>query len=767
MDTNIRAFGETAKSYYEIRMSELGVNDSNNFIEVNDPEADFPRIATYSKPIFSEDSDGNIQILYYTLDRELITYIQKGEGKTANINAKDRHYFQTRLKNPVGDKKYVLPKGQSTYPFLPLSIVEKWERKETIETLIITEGAFKAFIGAMLGLNIVGLPSITCYKNKETGRLHTDIERLIQDCKVKNLVILWDGDCLNISESDLDLTLELTHRPLNFINAAKAIQDLAKHVEVEDPLSIFFAHINSAMIPNNPKGLDDLLIECTEQKEAILTELEQLSEKQTHFFKFINITHSVSLLYNYFKLNEVHVFYNHHADKIAHKLFRFKGCLYQFSDTQGELTLVKSEWSNKIFWIGDEFFELVNKIDSKGIERQELIKREYTTLKRRFGRNFETKLHYYDGFCNVPSHFDYQQVVNNLYNLYSPFIHETQEGDYRQTLEFIKHIFGTKVIEYNGKEIPLYEIGLDYLQLLLMLPTQKLPVLILYSKFNNTGKSLFGKWQNHLFQANAVFVGNNVFESDFNEYWADKLLIICEETLLEKKAATEKIKAFSTADVVPVNPKGQKQYRIDFFGKFQFYSNNEKMIYLTKFDQRFWIVEVPTPKHDDPDLLQKMKDEVPAFLYFIKNRTLVTQRESRMHFKADLLKNDLFYKTVRLNEPSQAQELRGYVREIFLDFGQDEIYMTIKDINREFFKDKLSQTYLQKILQDYINVYNAKDEKGKSKLMRYEYAVHDTLLIENTTTIPKRMVSNVGRPYIFKRADFLSKDEDDRGDLPF
>ena len=291
MDTNVRAFGETAKSYYETRMSELGVTEENNFIQLSDPDADFPRVATITKPIFSEDKDGNIQILYYTLDRELITYIQKGEGKTANINAKERYYTQTRLQKPTGDKKYVLPKGQPTYPFLPIPVVTKWEQKEPIETLFITEGVFKAFIGARLGLDIVGLPSITCYKDKETGRLHSDIERIIQDCKVKNLVVLWDGDCLNISESDLDFTLDLTRRPLNFINAAKAIRELAQKIEVEDPLSIYFAHINSSVIPNNPKGLDDLLIQNSDRQMEVLAELKELSDKNSHYAKFININY--------------------------------------------------------------------------------------------------------------------------------------------------------------------------------------------------------------------------------------------------------------------------------------------------------------------------------------------------------------------------------------------------------------------------------------------------------------------------------------------
>ena len=41
MTTNIRAFGENTKSYYEIRMSELGVNEENNLITLNDPKLIF------------------------------------------------------------------------------------------------------------------------------------------------------------------------------------------------------------------------------------------------------------------------------------------------------------------------------------------------------------------------------------------------------------------------------------------------------------------------------------------------------------------------------------------------------------------------------------------------------------------------------------------------------------------------------------------------------------------------------------------------------
>ena len=220
---------------------------------------------------------------------------------------------------------------------------------------------------------------------------------------MKNVVILWDGDCLNISDSDLDFGLELTRRPQNFISAAKAIQELVLKIEMEYPLSIFFAHVNSAGIPNNPKGLDDLLIQYRDDSTEIITELEILTEKHGHFFKVMDISNSVTQLYNYFKMNEVQVFYSHNTDKIGDKQFRFKGSLYKFNDEKGELALITPDWATKLFWIGDEFFEMVEKIDSKGITRKELVKREYTTLKRRFGKNFEESLHYLDGFCNVPA----------------------------------------------------------------------------------------------------------------------------------------------------------------------------------------------------------------------------------------------------------------------------------------------------------------------------------------------------------------------------
>lgn len=185
------------------------------------------------------------------------------------------------------------------------------------------------------------------------------------------------------------------------------------------------------------------------------------------------------------------------------------------------------------------------------------------------------------------------------------------------------------------------------------------------------------------------------------------------------------------------------------------------MIYLTKYDQRFWIVDIPNPKVPDIYLNLKLKAELPAFLHFIKNRELATRRESRMHFHHNWFKNEQFNRTVRLNEPKDARELRERLKEMFLDFDQDEILMTIQDIDKVFFKDKLGRTFLQKILKEYLNVSVKLGEDGKSKSMRYYYYTHGGLP-DSTNNVPKIKEESVGRPYLFKRADFVPFDEDTR-----
>ena len=124
------------------------------------------------------------------------------------------------------------------------------------------------------------------------------------------------------------------------------------------------------------------------------------------------------------------------------------------------------------------------------------------------------KINKFDGFCCVPDHASFKEVVGNFYNLYHRLESRPEPGDAAATLGFIRHIFGEQ-----------YEIGLDYLSLLYLRPTQKLPVLCLVSKERKTGKTTFLNFLKLIFGKNMTFNGNSDFRSQFNSDWMNTLII--------------------------------------------------------------------------------------------------------------------------------------------------------------------------------------------------------------------------------------------------
>lgn len=64
-----------------------------------------------------------------------------------------------------------------------------------------------------------------------------------------------------------------------------------------------------------------------------------------------------------------------------------------------------------------------------------------------------------------------------------------QRGFFRDIEKLMHHIFEEQ-----------YELGLDYMQLLYMQPTQKLPILLLVSEERNTGKTTFPNFLKSIFQ---------------------------------------------------------------------------------------------------------------------------------------------------------------------------------------------------------------------------------------------------------------------------
>jgi galactitol-specific phosphotransferase system IIB component len=412
------------RSYFEQRIyDELNISEKQNKIRLQNEDGHF-----FETKIFSEDRKGNIQILLYTLKRQIIEYDHpKATLEKPNIyNDRIQTYQITRLHpdNVKGDRKYHIPKGAGTFPFFPPTLIEKFEKKDKIKTLVLTEGAFKAFKGAMHGLDIIGLTSITHYKDKKTKALHKDIVRIIKTCEVKNVIMLYDGDCRDVSEKAVKEEKDLYKRPYGFFASARNINDLLKDYDI----NFYFAHVKTNEIKDKPKGLDDLLISMKGHEKAIIKDISSLSKPGTYFHR-INITHSQKALQRYLCINKVDVFYDFHSDKIGMKEFVYLGTKYHYNEHDNKLEVVMPADAQNYFRIGNDYYERFLRPNKLNDLEEVIAPRLKSTITDDYGRNFLQYIAKYKDFVNVPDHTNYQRVIHNCYNSYAPFSHNPDPGN--------------------------------------------------------------------------------------------------------------------------------------------------------------------------------------------------------------------------------------------------------------------------------------------------------------------------------------------------
>lgn len=277
----------------------------------------------------------------------------------------------------------------------------------------------------------------------------------------------------------------------------------------------------------------------------------------------------------------------------------------------------------------------------------------------------------YLGLGCYPSHIDYQQVVAGYYNTYRPLQWLPTKGEWPNIKAMLKHIFGTQ-----------YDLGLDYLQLLYLRPKQMLPILVLVSRDRQTGKTTFLNFLKEIFGPNAAFVTNESLRSKFNGERASCLLHLCDEAFLNKKEDSERLKAFSTARKSYIELKGKDRFEIDNFAKIILCSNNlNDPVYIDPEEVRYWVIEVPRLTHDNPNILDAMKREIPALLDALLNRQMsVPEALSRMWFLPDQLKTPALTRIVRKCRPSVELDLAEFLLDTMDHFGVDKLDMTSSDL---------------------------------------------------------------------------------------
>lgn len=736
-----------------------GLKDTNNYMNVFNPEAEHPVDPWGETKIFNRDREGNMKIAYWTIDGESIIYYDN-----TLKNPKPKTYETVRLAEPKGDMKYKMPKGQGALPWYHPYTVQAYKDGTEIDTIYLTEGVKKAFIASQNGHHVIGLASITCYADSDK-RIHKGIRDLIRKCKVKNVVVLWDGDCTHISSKAIHLREESTKRVFGFFNSAKNIRKLVLAEKLEEDPRIFFMHVKSEYWKaDQPKGLDDLLItaRASNKMDAVLKDMSSLDEAGAFFYR-TEITKTTSILFKYFLLNDVTQFYFRHAHVIGETEFVYKGDLYQYTANE-EVKLLQPGWAERIFFVGNDYFEEVLVPSArKEFYTKRLEPRKIGTLSARFPKGWQKYLNYYQSFVCIPNHLsNYERIIEvgeNLFiNKYHPFPHVPKAGKIDNIMKFLKHIFGQQIIIHpkTGQKIPSYEMGLDYMQQLMMNPLQPLPVVMLYSPENQTGKSTFTELCYRMFGDNTVFVSNSDLQSEFNAPFIGKLLIMCEETVLERRKEADKIKNNTTATRVTANEKGVSQYTADWFAKYIFCTNVERMIYMNQHDDRYWIIRVPAiaKKDLDPGLKARLWAEIPAFVEFLSNRKMFTENEGRMWFNPDLLLNEARARVVQINEPSIATDTRFDILDMFLkDDALQVLEMPIRNVIKEFMPKGTSVGYAIELISNYLGAEQLKKE-DKLVQKRGSYTITESGMEEMHT----RTVKWHGRPWLFKRENFIKQE---------
>ena len=320
--------------------------------------------------------------------------------------------------------------------------------------------------------------------------------------------------------------------------------------------------------------------------------------------------------------------------------------------------------------VGTTLYKLVNQPRLNGGYVKKRIVWNNETLRQDYGKHYLATVPKYDGFCTVPEHVNYQPVVGKFLNLYEPITHQPQEGDFPSIRSLVEHIFGEQ-----------YELGMDYLQLLYLQPIQKLPILLLVSEERNTGKSTFLNFLKALFQNNVTFNTNEDFRSQFNSDWAGKLLIVVDEVLLSRREDSERLKNLSTTLSYKVDAKGKDRDEIAFFAKFVLCSNNEYLpVIIDVGETRYWVRRIDRLQSDDTDFLQKLKTEIPAFLYHLQHRSLSTEKKSRMWFAPSLLHTEALQRIIRSNRNRLEIEMHELILDIMDRVGSGTFSFCPDDI---------------------------------------------------------------------------------------
>ncbi len=297
------------------------------------------------------DYGDDMVIYYYNLEGHQITFIPPKRTKP-------EAFFRIRFQNPDARKdkfgkpiKYYSPAGSGTNLYVPQAIRNIYKASGTIETLYIQEGEKKAEKCCKHGLLSVGIMGIHNIGSNNT--MPKDLQYLVQRCKVKKIVLMFDSDWQDISHN-LKSGDNPQIRPLSFFSAVRNYKEyMLSFRNLNINLEIYFGAINQNEA--NEKGIDDLLAGTFKLKEKELIEdivatinAKDPKGKYATIYKITALTDFQ--IRDFWKLNSPSEFAKKHKD-LLDKIpeFSISRTKYRFNE-DGEFELAEPLLPEEKFW---------------------------------------------------------------------------------------------------------------------------------------------------------------------------------------------------------------------------------------------------------------------------------------------------------------------------------------------------------------------------------------------------------------------------------
>ena len=658
-------------SYLEDRLKTLHITEKSNSYKATDIDGH-----GINFKFFTETDKGDISINYIGLDGVVEVYETE--------NRKIRSFSRTRFQVPKGDMKYGQPSGSPVLPFITPEILKRYKKSEETETLYIVEGEFKAFAMSNFGLPTIGIGGIHNYKSNKKDDIHPYILDFCHRCKVQNIVLLFDADCLKVEWKE---DKELTTRLSGFYTALNKFNEYLK----PHNLTLYFSHI----VADSPdKGIDDVLYSRADQKLVIeeITKLLSGVNERKYIMTYLITGTSPFQIQRIFGLDSVKTFYELNIEILKNKEFIYKGNPY-YADENGKLAVSWKGQQKNYVRIGVDYYKKIVEKAPNGQTEINIIKWSKENIRQDFhnSKEFINMIEKCDAFTNVPENDPnkYKQIIvsekdgitSRLYNRYSPIYHIPAEGSWRTINKLLHHIFDYKNVAGES----LYDFALDYIQLLYTQPVKHLPILCLVSKERGTGKTTFLNLLRAIFIENMRILDSERLMSKFNGHWAGKLIVSVDESFInmdEKNGAGNKLKMIATNATIPCEGKGKDSTEVPNISKLILCSNDEyNFVKIDMEENRYCIIKVnPIEETKDPHMFDRMVEEIPAFLYFLKNRQLYYPEKSRLWFDERIFETEALNKIKERTENTSIKNIKEVIKEQFFIQEAAQIKLSAKVI---------------------------------------------------------------------------------------